>query len=131
MLNQEEGSDDERDTDYDRDEDFDVKGEWQPRLKKVLRLLRPVATRWNSMYYLIKQVFALKDSLVMFTNSERALNGESSPSNSHRLEMAPEFRTLVRVCPCMYFNGRVRPSVSVLKSYMKNSYVRQTPPMDS
>ena len=26
-----------------------------------------------------------------------------------RLEMAPEFRTLVRVYPCIYFNGRVRP----------------------
>ena len=45
-LNQEEESNDnERDVDYDRDEDFDAGGEGQPCLKKVLRLLRPVATR--------------------------------------------------------------------------------------
>ena len=58
------------------DEDFNVGGEGQPRLKKVLQLLRPVGTRWNSTYYLIKRALALKDSLVMFTNSERACNGE-------------------------------------------------------
>ena len=48
-------------------------------MKKVLQLLKPVATRWNSMYYIIKQALALKDSLVMFTNSERAHNGEFPP----------------------------------------------------
>ena len=50
----EECNDDESDANYDGDEDFDVGGEGQPRWKKVLRLLRPVPTRWNSMYYTIK-----------------------------------------------------------------------------
>ena len=78
ILNwEEERSDDEREADFDGDEDFEVGGEGQSRLKKVLRLVRPVATRWNSMYYLIKRALALKDSLVMFTNSEGAHNGES------------------------------------------------------
>ena len=45
----EELSDDESDADYDGDEDFDVGGEGQPRLKQVLRFLRPMPTRWNSM----------------------------------------------------------------------------------
>ena len=50
----EELSDDESDADYDGDEDFIVGGEGQPCLKQVLRLLRPVLTHWNSMYYTIK-----------------------------------------------------------------------------
>ena len=50
----EECSDDESDADNNGHEDFDVGGEGQPRLKKVLQLLRPMATRWNSMYYLMK-----------------------------------------------------------------------------
>ena len=50
----EEGNNDESDADYDGDEDFDVGGEGQPHLKQVLRLLRPMLTNWNSMYYTIK-----------------------------------------------------------------------------
>ena len=73
----EERNDDESDADYDGEEDFDVGGEGQPHLKKVLRLLRPMLTRWNSMYYTTKRLLALKDSLVMFSNSERACNGKS------------------------------------------------------
>ena len=42
------------DANYDGDEDFFVGGEGQPHLKQVLRMLRPVPTRWNSMYYIIK-----------------------------------------------------------------------------
>ena len=77
ILNWEEGrSDDERKADFDRDEDFKVGGEGQPRFKKVLRLLRPMVTHWNFMYYTIKRALALKNSLVVFTNSERARNGE-------------------------------------------------------
>ena len=30
------------------------------------------------------------------------------------VDMAPEFRTLVCVRPCIYFHGRICPSVSVL-----------------
>ena len=49
ILNrQEEHSNDEREVDLDRDENFEVGGEGKPRLKKVLRLLTPMATRWNS-----------------------------------------------------------------------------------
>ena len=70
----EERSDDESDADYDGDEDFDVGGEGQPHLKQVLPLLSPMPTRWNSMYYTIKRVLLMKDSLLMFSNSERAHN---------------------------------------------------------
>ena len=80
----EEHSDDDSDANYDGDEDFDVGGQGQPCLNKVLRLLRPVPTHWNSMYYTIKRALALKDSLVMFTNSERVHNGESFPSKPHQ-----------------------------------------------
>ena len=65
----EELSDDGNNANYDGDEDFDVGGEGQPRLKQVLRLLRPMPTQWNSMYYNIKRVLALKDLLMMFSNS--------------------------------------------------------------
>ena len=75
----EELSDDESDDDCDGDEDFDVGGEGQPRFKKMLRLLRPVPTCWNSMDYTIKRAMALKDSLVMFSKLERARNGKAPP----------------------------------------------------
>ena len=78
----EELRDDDSDADYDGDEDFDIGGEGQPRLKQVLRLLRPVPTRWKSMYYTSKRALALKDSLVMFSNLEWACNGKSPPPSS-------------------------------------------------
>ena len=78
MLNwEEEHSDEEREADFHGDEGFEVGREEQSILEKVLQLLRPVAIPWNSTYYLIKRALALKDSLVMFTNSERTHNGES------------------------------------------------------
>ena len=49
ILNREEEcSNDEREADFDGDEDFEVGGEGQLRFKKVLRLLRPMTTRWSS-----------------------------------------------------------------------------------
>ena len=51
---QEECSEDEGEADCDRDEELDVGGEGQPHLKKVLQLIRPVPTHWNSTYYLVK-----------------------------------------------------------------------------
>ena len=51
---EEEHSDDEGEADFDRDEDLEVGGEGEPYLKKVLRLIRPVPTCWNSTYYLVK-----------------------------------------------------------------------------
>ena len=42
---EEEHSEDEGEADCDRDKDFEVGGEGQPRLKKVLQLIRPVPTR--------------------------------------------------------------------------------------
>ena len=54
LHREEEFSEDEGEDDCDRDEDFEVGREGQPRLKKVLRLIRPMPTRWNSKYYLVK-----------------------------------------------------------------------------
>ena len=82
---EEERRDDEREADVDRDNDFEL-GEGQPRLKKALRLLGPLETRWNSTYYLIKLSSALKDSSVMFTIPKQAHNGEhpaTSPVNDN------------------------------------------------
>ena len=66
---QEERSKDEGEADCDRDEDLDVGGERQPRLENILRLIRPVPTRWNSTYYLVNRALALKEALLQFTNS--------------------------------------------------------------
>ena len=83
----EELSDDESDADYNGDEDFNVGGEGQPCLKQVLRLLRPLPTRWNSMYCTVKRALALKDSLMMFSKLELACNGKSPPpTKSHRIQ---------------------------------------------
>ena len=49
---EEERSDDEGEADFDGDEDLEVGGEGEPRLKRVLRLIRPA--HWNSTYYLVK-----------------------------------------------------------------------------
>ena len=51
---EEERSDDEGEADFDGDEDLEVGGEGKPHLKRVLRLIRSVPTRWNSTYYLMK-----------------------------------------------------------------------------
>ena len=51
---EEERSDDEGEANFDGDEDLEVGGEGEPRLKRVLQLIRPVPTRWNSTYYLVK-----------------------------------------------------------------------------
>ena len=63
---EEEGSDDEGEADFDGDEDLEVGGEGEPRLKRVLQLIRLVPTRWNSTYYLVKRALALKEALVQF-----------------------------------------------------------------
>ena len=44
VLKRAECSDDESEADYDGDEDFDFVGEGQPRLNKVLQLLRHMLT---------------------------------------------------------------------------------------
>ena len=51
---EEERSDDEGEANFDRDEDLDVGGEGEPRLKRVLQLIRVVLTRWKSTYSLMK-----------------------------------------------------------------------------
>ena len=63
---EEECSDDEGAARFDGDEDLEVGGEGEPHLKRVLRLLRLVPTRWNSAYYLVKRAFVLKEALVQF-----------------------------------------------------------------
>ena len=47
---EEERSDDEGEADFDGDEDLEVGGEGEPHLKRILQLIRPVPTRWNSTY---------------------------------------------------------------------------------
>ena len=77
ILNQEEErSDDEGETNLDGDEDLEVGGEGEPHLKRVLQLIRPVPTRWNSTYYLVKRALALKDALVQFAACHLPRPGE-------------------------------------------------------
>ena len=59
---EEERSDDEGEADFDGDEDLEVGGEGEPPLKRVLQLIRPMPTCWNSTYYLIKRALALKEA---------------------------------------------------------------------
>ena len=59
-------SDDEGEPDLDGDEDLEVGGEGKPRLKRGLRLIRLVPTRWHSIYYLVERALALEDALVQF-----------------------------------------------------------------
>ena len=73
---EEERSDDEGEADFDGDEDLEVGGEGEPRLKRVLQLIRPVPTRWNSTYYLVKRALALKEALVQFADCHPPRPGE-------------------------------------------------------
>ena len=73
---EEERSDDEGEADFDGDEDLEVGGEGEPRLKRALRLIRPVLTRWNSTYYLVKRALALKEALVQFVACHAPRPGE-------------------------------------------------------
>ena len=73
---EEERSDDEAEADFDGYEDLEVGGEGEPRLKRVLRLIRPVPTRRNSTYYLVKRALALKEALVLFVARHASHPGE-------------------------------------------------------
>ena len=66
LHREEERSDDEGEADFDGDEDLEVGGDGEPRLKRVLQLIRPVPTHWNSACYLVKRALALKEALVQF-----------------------------------------------------------------
>ena len=81
MLHQEaECSDDEGDADFDGEEGLSCDAQGKTRAKKVLRLLTPMSTRWNSMYYLIQRALVLKDRLIKFTNRVRStFPGEVRP----------------------------------------------------
>ena len=69
MLHQEaECSDDEGDADFDGEEGLSCDARGKPQVKKVLRLLTPMSTCWNSMYYLIQRALVLKNLLTKFTN---------------------------------------------------------------
>ena len=50
LVWQEECSKDEGEADCDGDEDLDIGGEGQPRLKNILRLIRPVPTRGGQTF---------------------------------------------------------------------------------
>ena len=73
---EEKRSDDEGEPDLDGDEDLEVGGEGEPYLKRVLQLIRPVLTRWNSTYYLVKRALALKEALVQFVACHPPRPGE-------------------------------------------------------
>ena len=81
MLHREaECNDDNGDADFDGEEGLSYNAQGKPQVKKVLRLLTPVSTRWNSMYYLIQRALVLKDPLIEFTNNVRStLPGELPP----------------------------------------------------
>ena len=56
MLHQEgECSNDEGNAHFDGNEELSCDAKGRSQMKKVLRLLTLVSTRWNSMYYLIKR----------------------------------------------------------------------------
>ena len=61
-------SDNEGDIDFDGEEGLSCDAQGKPQMKKVLRLLTPVSTHWNSMYYLIQRALVLKNPLIKFTN---------------------------------------------------------------
>ena len=61
-------SDDEGDADFDGEEGLSCDAQGKPQAKEVLRLLTPVSTRWNSMFYLIQRALVLKNQLIKFTN---------------------------------------------------------------
>ena len=66
-------SDDEGNADFDGEEGLSYNAQGKPKAKKVLRLLTPVSTHWNSMYYLMQRALVLKDPLVKFTNHVRSM----------------------------------------------------------
>ena len=88
MLHREaECSDDEGDADFDGEEGLSCDAQGKPQAKKVLRLLTPVSTRWNSMYYLIQRALVLKNPLIKFTNRvQSTFPGEVPPPTSPREE---------------------------------------------
>ena len=55
LHREEERSDNEGEADFDGDEDLEAGGEGEPRLMRVLQLIRPMPTRWNSTYYLVNE----------------------------------------------------------------------------
>ena len=59
--------DDEIEADIDGGEGLAYDAIGKIQVKKALRLLTPVPTHWNSMYYLIKRALAMKDLLIYFT----------------------------------------------------------------
>ena len=74
-------SDDEGDADFDGEEGISCDAQGKPQAKKLLRLLTPVSTRWNSMYYLIQRALVLKDQIIKFTNRVWSMfPGEVHPS---------------------------------------------------
>ena len=96
ILDQEEEcNDDEGEADSDKDKDLEVGGEGEPPLKKVLQLIRPMPTRWNSTYYLVKRALVFKDALVQFADCHRPCPGEHSPT----IPIDDNVEVFIRSCP--------------------------------
>ena len=66
-------NDDEGDADFDGEAGLSYDAQGKPQMKKVLRLLTPMSTHWNSIYYLIERALVLKNPLIKFTNCMRTM----------------------------------------------------------
>ena len=73
-------SDDEGHAVSDGGDGLSCDAESHPQVKKVLRLLTLVSTRWDSMYYLINRALVLKNPLIKSTKSmQSTFLGEALP----------------------------------------------------
>ena len=114
LHQEEERSDDEGEADFEGDEDLEVGGEGEPRLKRVLRLIRPVPTRWNSTYYLVKRALALKEALVQFAARHASRPGEhpaTIPIDDNVEMFTPSSSWTTTLCPSSLCSKVVSPQV--------------------
>ena len=111
---EEERSDDEGEADFDGDEDLEVGGGGEAPLKRVLRLIRPVPTRWNSTYYLVKRALALKEALVQFMARHASRPGEhlaTIPVHDNVQVFVPSCSWTTTLCPSSLCSKVVSPQV--------------------
>ena len=114
LHREEERSDDEGEANFDGDEDFEVGGEGEPHLKRVLRLIRPVPTRWNSTYYLVKRALAFKEALVQFAARHASRPGEhpaTIPVDDNVEVFVPSCSWTTTLCPSSLCSKVVSPQV--------------------
>ena len=111
---EEECSNDEGEANFDGEEDLEVGGEGEPHLKKVLKLIRPMPTRWNSTYYLVKRALALKEALVQFAARHASRPGEhpaTIPVDDNVEVFVPSCSWITTLCPSSLCSKVVSPQV--------------------